>query len=89
MDAHTDEAGRECWTVTYSISLENPACPQSSTILQFALTNNQGGYIVLDIVNDGINVYAKNETYARNLTARNGWATFYEAANDGWYLGII
>jgi beta-lactamase superfamily II metal-dependent hydrolase len=53
------------------------------------LTNNQAGYVVLDIDASGINVYAKNETYARNLTKRNGWGTFYSDECDGWYLGTI
>jgi beta-lactamase superfamily II metal-dependent hydrolase len=53
------------------------------------LSNNQAGYIVLDVVDEGIKVYAKNETYARNLTERNGRGTEYSVPIDGWYLGTI
>jgi competence protein ComEC len=53
------------------------------------LTNNQAGYVVLDIVEEGIKVYVKNETYARNLTEHNGWATEYSPTIDGWYVGTI
>ena len=53
------------------------------------LTNNQAGYVVLNVESDCIQVYAKNEVYARNLTKRNGWDTFYSQECDGWYLGPI
>lgn len=53
------------------------------------LTNNQAGYVILDVDQDGINVYGKNEKYARNLTKQNGWDTFESEELDAWYLGAI
>lgn len=53
------------------------------------LTNNQAGYVVLDIVDEGIKVYVKNEEYAQNLTEHNGRENEYSEPCDGWYLGTI
>jgi competence protein ComEC len=53
------------------------------------LTNNQAGYIILDIKSGGIDVFAKNETYARNLCEENGRETYYNTDLDAWYLGTV
>ncbi len=53
------------------------------------LTNNQAGYIVLDILSDKIEVFAKNETYATNLCKENGWKTHYRQELDAWFLGAV
>lgn len=50
------------------------------------LTNNQAGYIILDITEDVLSVYVKNETFARNFTTANGWGTFWSEPLDAWYL---
>lgn len=46
------------------------------------LTNNQAGYIVLDIDALGVNVYIKNETFANK---NQGCKTFYSQKLDAWY----
>jgi competence protein ComEC len=53
------------------------------------LTNNQAGYIILDIYSTGIDVYAKNEKYARNLCAENNRETHENKDLDAWFLGRI
>jgi competence protein ComEC len=53
------------------------------------LTNNQAGYIILDIGSAGLDVYAKNETYARKLCENNGYETHENEQLDGWYLGSL
>ncbi len=53
------------------------------------LTNNQAGYIILDITKEGVAVYIKNETYARNFTKENGWDTFFSDDLNAWYLGSL
>jgi len=53
------------------------------------LTNNQGGYIILDITKDSLAVYVKNEKYARNFTQRNGWETSRNEELDAWFLGAF
>jgi competence protein ComEC len=53
------------------------------------LTNNQAGYIILDIATTGIKVYAKNEKYARNLCAANGRETSENKELDAWFLGTV
>jgi beta-lactamase superfamily II metal-dependent hydrolase len=53
------------------------------------LTNNQAGYIILDIHSDRIAVFAKNETYARNLCEKNGRETYEDTELDGWFLGNV
>ena len=53
------------------------------------LTNNQAGYIILDIQSDRIAAFAKNETYARNLREKNGGETYEDTELDGWFLGNV
>jgi beta-lactamase superfamily II metal-dependent hydrolase len=53
------------------------------------LTNNQAGYIVLDIKATGLDVYAKHEVYARALAKKNNWETFKNDELDAWYLGSL
>lgn len=53
------------------------------------LTNNQAGYIILDIDKSGLHVYIKNEKYARAHAARNEIVTFRKDALDAWYLGSL
>jgi beta-lactamase superfamily II metal-dependent hydrolase len=53
------------------------------------LTNNQAGYIILDITKDGIDVFVKNEKYARNIAEENKDETWYSADLDAWYLGHL
>ncbi len=53
------------------------------------LTNNQAGYIVLNILSDKIEVFVKNKTYAQNLCDQNGWKTYYSEEQDAWFLGDV
>lgn len=53
------------------------------------LTNNQAGYIILDMETDGIGIFAKNETFANNLCEKNGWQTYYRKELDAWFLGTV
>jgi beta-lactamase superfamily II metal-dependent hydrolase len=53
------------------------------------LTNNQAGYIILDIAKDDLSIYVKNETYAQSFTKANGWGTFKSDDLDAWYLLTI
>jgi len=53
------------------------------------LTNNQAGYIVLDIGSGGIDVYVKNEKYAKNLCEANDRETNYSETLDAWFLGHL
>ena len=53
------------------------------------LTNNQAGYIILDIGSGGIDVYVKNEKYARNIAEENQNEPRYSAELDAWYLGKL
>ncbi|MBX9681615.1 MAG: hypothetical protein K2X38_22900 [Gemmataceae bacterium] len=53
------------------------------------LTNNQAGYIILDIDSNGLNVYVKNETYAKAFAERNQFRTFRSEVLDAWYLRSV
>jgi competence protein ComEC len=53
------------------------------------LTNNQAGYIILDITDDGIDVFVKNETYAQNIAENNEWETYHSDELDAWFLGHL
>ncbi len=50
------------------------------------LTNNQAGYIILDINSNGLDVYVKNETFAKAFAEKNDTATFKSDTLDAWYL---
>ncbi|MHB1423451.1 MAG: hypothetical protein ACYC3I_09715 [Gemmataceae bacterium] len=53
------------------------------------LTNNQAGYIILDITEDRIEVWVKNEKYASNIAEANNWKTYRSAELDAWHLGHL
>jgi beta-lactamase superfamily II metal-dependent hydrolase len=53
------------------------------------ITNNQAGYIILDITGSGLFVYVKNEKFARRIAEANEWATFKSDELDAWYLGPV
>lgn len=53
------------------------------------LTNNQAGYIILDIDEKEIRVFAKNEKYATNLAEENDIETYFDDAVGGWFLGSL
>jgi hypothetical protein len=53
------------------------------------ITNNQAGYIVLDIGNGGISIYVKNKSFAEAFTAEKGYTTWFSEAHDGWCLGTL
>lgn len=53
------------------------------------LTNNQAGYIILDIANSGLDIWIKNQKYAENFTKENGWSTHKSDERDAWYLGTL
>ncbi len=44
------------------------------------ITNNQAGYVVIDISEDSMNFYVKNYDFARDFKARRNWSepTYYE-----------
>ncbi len=51
------------------------------------LTNNQAGYIVLDIDKNGVHVYVKHEGYARSNERINTYVTTWHNKDvDGWYV---
>jgi beta-lactamase superfamily II metal-dependent hydrolase len=50
------------------------------------ITNNQAGYIILDITGSGLSVYVNNENFARRIAKANEWETFKSDELDAWYL---
>jgi competence protein ComEC len=51
------------------------------------LTNNQAGYIILEITAAALGIYVKNEVYAHAFTRKNGWTTHKHNELDAWFLG--
>ncbi len=52
------------------------------------ITNNQAGYVVIDITESRINLYVKNEEFSRAFCKKKGWpAPTYSAKFQGWTLG--
>jgi hypothetical protein len=53
------------------------------------ITNNQAGYMVLDIDDGGIRIYVRNKSFAKAFTQAKGYATWFSEARDGWCLGTL
>lgn len=49
------------------------------------ITSNQAGTLIADFIDESMNVYAKNETFAKKYNVN----TFKENALDAWYLGSL
>lgn len=49
------------------------------------ITNNQAGTLIVDIIDNKMNVYAKNETFSRSYNSY----TFKNNELDAWYLGYL
>lgn len=51
------------------------------------ITNNQAGYIILDISNRHINIYVKNAEFAKDFRAKCGWdIPTYNAIHKAYFL---
>lgn len=53
------------------------------------VTNNQVGYVILDINGSGLDVWVKNENYAESFSEINKIPTEKSEALDAWYLGSL
>jgi len=53
------------------------------------ITNNQAGYIILDITRNALSVYVKNEKFAKRIAEANEWETFKSDELDAWYLFTV
>lgn len=51
------------------------------------ITNNQAGYIILDISTQHINLYVKNAEFAKDFKAKRGWAIpTYNAKHKAYFI---
>ena len=51
------------------------------------ITNNQAGYIILDISAQHINLYVKNAEFAKDFKAKRGWAIpTYNATHKAYFI---
>lgn len=54
------------------------------------ITNNQAGYIVMDVSLDQISFYVKNYDFARDFRKKKGWSDpEYNAQHCAWFLCIL
>jgi competence protein ComEC len=59
---------------------------------EIRITNNQAGYVILDINQDRIEILVKHEEFARNFTnnpKRNFGEPSYNSVHEAWVLGQI
>ena len=51
------------------------------------ITNNQAGYIILDISNQNIQLYVKNAEFAKDFAAKRDWGIpRYNATHKAYFL---
>lgn len=57
---------------------------------EIRITNNQAGYVVLDIGLNGIDIYVKNKEFCDWFRSNRNWVlSAHNARNDGYLLGQI
>lgn len=56
---------------------------------QTRITNNQAGYVVMDISLDNINFYVKNYEFAENFCKKRDTKTSYNSLLDAWAIGYL
>lgn len=56
---------------------------------QTRITNNQAGYVIMDINADNINFYVKNYEFARNFCAKRNFVTSYNSSFEAWTIGQL
>lgn len=51
------------------------------------ITNNQAGYIVMNVTDNRVEFYVKNEKFANDYREKEGWSkSTYSHKHDGWFL---
>lgn len=54
------------------------------------ITNNQAGYVVMDVSEEQIAFYVKNHEFCRDFRKKKGLAEpIYNAKFKGWFLGVL